>query len=331
MPVIAVAAGAAAVAGGISVAAAATTVVGTALGVAAAVGGALSVVGVVTKNKDLSRAGMVLGAVGGVGSLAAGFLGDAGLASMFGVQTADSVATSASDAAPLSAVLPGSVQDAGAEAGLLTSTAAPQASSIVSAAGEFNPTIVTGEGAIRGAVDQATGNAASIVNTAAPTGLDTVAKTSGSMMNSAPSTAAKWLANGGVSPTAAAAPSFSPMIPGASVAAKAAATPLAAVAPPSSGTFSNILGFVDDHPMVAFGALQAGGSLLSGMTDPATPAQIDALEANAAANRASAAISQQQQQNAAQPIPVASRSPVTGAPQGMINSQPQPYQPGATA
>ena len=88
--------------------------------------------------------------------------------------------------------------------------------------------------------------------------------------------------------------------------------------------------FVGKHPTLAFGALQAGGSLLSGMTSTLTPAQVSALQAQAAANNAAAALTQQQAANLAMPKAVASSAPVTGTPplvpgqQGLINRASQP-------
>jgi hypothetical protein len=84
------------------------------------------------------------------------------------------------------------------------------------------------------------------------------------------------------------------------------------------------------------GALQASGSLLSGLTSTLTPAQVAALQAQANANNAAAALTQQQTANLAMPKAVASSAPVTGTPgqivpgatngvaqTGLINSAPK--------
>jgi hypothetical protein len=90
------------------------------------------------------------------------------------------------------------------------------------------------------------------------------------------------------------------------------------------------MNFVEKHPTLAFGALQAGGSLLSGATSTLTPAQVSALQAQAAANNAAASLTKQQVANITAPKAVASSAPVTGTPalvpgqQGLINSASQP-------
>jgi hypothetical protein len=96
------------------------------------------------------------------------------------------------------------------------------------------------------------------------------------------------------------------------------------------GPLSGIMSFVEKHPTLAFGALQAGGSLLSGATSTLTPAQVSALQAQAAANNAAASLTKQQVANITAPKAVASSAPVTGTPalvpgqQGLINSASQP-------
>ncbi len=105
--------------------------------------------------------------------------------------------------------------------------------------------------------------------------------------------------------------------------------------------FGSILDFAKKNPVVALGALQAGGSLLSGATSTLTPAQVTALNAQAAANDAAAALTKQQTSNLAAPKAVASSAPVTGTPQplvpqaarsaGLINSAPQTLVTGKAA
>ena len=86
----------------------------------------------------------------------------------------------------------------------------------------------------------------------------------------------------------------------------------------STGVLSSILKFAKDNPMVAYGALQTGGSFLSGLTNTQTPAQITALNAQAAANQAAANLTAQQTRNLAAPKAVAVSTPVTGSPQPLI-------------
>lgn len=83
--------------------------------------------------------------------------------------------------------------------------------------------------------------------------------------------------------------------------------------------------------VLAAGVIQAGGAFLSGATSTLTPAQVAALHAQAQANTASANLSNQQaellktqQANMTQPIPAATRSPVTGSPAGGMIMQTPP-------
>lgn len=86
--------------------------------------------------------------------------------------------------------------------------------------------------------------------------------------------------------------------------------------------FSNVMDVLGKPGVgtLAAGAIQAGASFVAGATSSLTPAQVNALNAQAAANQAAANLSTRQQANMASGIPVASRpglvnSPnVTGAP-----------------
>jgi hypothetical protein len=92
--------------------------------------------------------------------------------------------------------------------------------------------------------------------------------------------------------------------------------------PDQPSVLGNILTFANKNQLVAFGALQAGGSLLSGLTSTLTPAQVTALNAQGAANDAAAALQKQQTANLA---------PVTGTPATLVpQTQPQPTQSAAT-
>jgi hypothetical protein len=102
------------------------------------------------------------------------------------------------------------------------------------------------------------------------------------------------------------------------------------VNPGSSGFLSGFLDFAKTNPVVALGALQAGGSLLSGLTSTLTPAQVGALNAQSAANDAAAALTKQQTQNLSMPKSVASSAPVTGTAQ-LVPIAAQPTAPPAVA
>ncbi|MGD0109687.1 MAG: hypothetical protein ABSC06_37530 [Rhodopila sp.] len=86
----------------------------------------------------------------------------------------------------------------------------------------------------------------------------------------------------------------------------------------SSGAFDGLLAFANKNTAVTLGALAAGGSLISGLTSTLTPAQVTALNAQAAANDAAAALTKQQTANLAMPKAVASSTPVTGAPATLV-------------
>ena len=81
---------------------------------------------------------------------------------------------------------------------------------------------------------------------------------------------------------------------------------------------SKIVDYVGDHPVVGLGALQAGGSLLTGLTNTLTPAQVNQANAQANANNAAAALVKLQTANLSAPKAVASAMPVTGAPQPLV-------------
>jgi hypothetical protein len=91
-----------------------------------------------------------------------------------------------------------------------------------------------------------------------------------------------------------------------------------AAATDNTSLVGSLLDFAKKNPVVALGALQAGGSLLSGLTSTLTPAQVTALNAQGAANNAAAALTQQQTANLNMPKSVASSAPVTGAPQTLV-------------
>lgn len=99
------------------------------------------------------------------------------------------------------------------------------------------------------------------------------------------------------------------------------------VAPDNGSFWKDIWAFAKDNKALVGGMIQGASSFLSGATDPRTPATIQAMNAQAAQNRAAANRAQaeadlinQRLSNMRGPAPRATR--VTGAPQGvgLINS-----------
>lgn len=285
-----------------------------ALEITAAVGATLGAVGAVTRDKGLQTAGLVLGGIGAVGSLA----GAAGLIDTSGSLFASSAA------------------GAGAEA----AGAAADDTNLVDAVSGMSPADVSAnlgsEGAVPGAVtglppgvDATTG----AVAPAADAGAAAASAQENSIINAADASAFA----GSEGSTAITAP-----VSAAENAANQSAqlsgqtwTPGAQgfpIGPVTSGADQSVLqkigNFATSSPLVTYGLIQAGGSLVGGMFSPITPAQVSQMNANAANLRAQAALTQQQQQNIASGVPRVVRSaPVTGAPQpvvggGLINSLP---------
>lgn len=109
------------------------------------------------------------------------------------------------------------------------------------------------------------------------------------------------------------------------------ATPVTNVPVPAdpASSWEGILKFATSPGggLLGLGVIQAGASFLSGATSTLTPAQVELYKAQAANNLAAANLANAQRDNLGQPLPVASRPgaspPVTGAPAGLINSQPR--------
>jgi hypothetical protein len=273
-----------------------------ALAITAAVGATLGAVGVVTHDKSLQTAGLILGGIGGIGSLAAnaGLLGDTGAGSLFGFP----------DSVDITPINPGLAGSAGAAA-----TATPD---IVDSFGVENVANVLPTTALGQQTEAAAGTASDNL-------------TAG-LINSTPTPAPALTAQ----PTpVTGAPAPVPGIPaspeGQAPGAAAAATPNPPAPPGASdanppGLFGRLTDFLTNNKnggMIGYGLIQAGGSLVSGLFNPVTPAQVGALNAQAAANRAATSLSTTQQANMAQPLPTASRpvaSNVTGVPAGLINT-----------
>lgn len=310
-------------------AAAAVTVVGT-LEAVAAVGAVLSVVGVVTKNKTLSLVGAGLGLVGGIGALAAGALGAgavAGGAAGAAGDTAAAAGTGGLADADLAAGAAGFGDAAAGGADVAigatdVGTAATTAPDVVGAlAGGADPAVGLGAApAVSAAADPAETLTLASQSTNAADAV--VPGTSGEATTSVAAPSASVATPSGVDSGAWGSTSTNPDFQAGVTAGKDAATP---------GAFDGILKFADAHPAIAFGAVQAGGSLLTGAFSTLTPAQVADLTARAAANDAAAALTRQQTANLAMPRSVASSSPVTGTPAALVPSgqpglinQPQP-------
>lgn len=318
MPLIAVAVAVAAdigAMGAFGAVLAGTATLGETFAVVAAVGATISAVGAVTGVKELQTAGMVIGAIGGVGALAnaVGAFGEsATMSSVFGGssgavdgdlamagQTSGSLINGASSTAANS-FIDGDLAMAGESA---------NSSSIIDAAnniGGFNVPGTTG-------AENVTDNLSSVVKPEA-------------LISSAPD-ATSAAANTTVDAVKTGAIDGDLAMAGDAGGAVSVTGKVADAA--SSGGLFGKGGFFSTSGggMLGMGVVQAAGSFLSGAFDPLKPAQVDAYKAQAAANNASAALTNKQVGNMNEPIPIARRMAVTGKLGGMINSTPQ----GATA
>lgn len=325
-----------------------TATLATTLTAVATVGATLGAIGAVTHDKTLGTIGMVMGAVGGVGALAAnaGLFGEeATTASLFGSDpvpvdvTAPDIAADVAGNNDLSslATLPGLPTDA--------TTAAADA---VDATGNFAASPVS---ALDTATQAASGDVQSLINgsSASPQIKSVVGQNvddatnqlvkstgGGTLPSGSPTDKASIDAAGsGTSPSAASATTpaapmtVGPMpdvkIPGQTYQGADGVTYV------SDGTKwtaqTGFFGSLMKSPMAQYGVIQAAGSFLSGAFDPLKPAQVEALNAQAAANKASAAFTAQQTSNMQGALPVATRTAVTGKPAplsgaGLINNAP---------
>jgi len=117
------------------------------------------------------------------------------------------------------------------------------------------------------------------------------------------------------------APGQGPQGPAQLAARDAAGAPIG-----TESAWAKILGFAQKNSSLTMGGLMAAGSFLSGAMSPLTPAQVGALESQAANNLAAANLARTQDelfqmrlQNMRAPMPVASR---TARPPGLVNSPP---------
>lgn len=379
MPVVAVGAAIAATAVAADTIATVGFTLTAALEVTAAVGATVGAIGQVTGNQDLAMAGMALGIVGGVGALAssAGLFGsDASSASLFGTATDTSAGqvtnlaqdTTAAGAAATPADQAAQAAAAGTNpAAAATAGAAGTQPDIIDSMGNVDNAAQVPAPATGQAVSAATGNASQIVTagqtqTPLASALDTTSTTNAA--TAAPQVASLPPNQAMIPQGAGVAPPASPAVPtsgipasltnsgdltasdiaelnSANPAGEAAIQNVLAGAPATSGgnILSSIQQFAKDNPLATYGLIQAAGSFAQGAFNPLTPAQLNALNAQAAANNAAASLTNTQvaaiqsgvpsattnQKVAAlapslQPAPVA---PVTGTPQmpsGLINS-----------
>lgn len=311
MPIIAVAVAAISVssvgAAGFAAILAGTASIGTMMAGVAAVGATLGAIGAVTGVKELQTAGMVLGGIGGVGALAnaVGAFGEgATMGSVFG-SSAESVTANA--VAPAASLDTASLMNS---SGLSSTVIDPVTGAVSSNAGVVDTANQIG-GFGTGTMNTGSPDAASaLVKT--PVANTTVADTGTKIIDTA------------------SVPKIDGDLAMAGTTGANSTTSVGdvtgSVTPPAdgSGLFSKD-GFLRSQGggMMAMGVVQAAGSFLSGAFDPLKPAQVDAYKAQAAANNASAALTNKQVGNMNEPIPVARRMAVTGKLGGsLINSMP---------
>ncbi len=346
---------------GVGIAATALTVGFTTI---AAVGAVVGVVGQVTHNKVLSMVGLGLGAVGGIGALAAGagllgsgagLLGEApttaAAADAASAGTIDSVAASSglgnASAAEEMLGLPaaGSAEAGGAAADAASGLSLGDVTKGLDVAKQILPADSSAPPDIGHATGSAGGanTSADALNAAE---LTKIQNAGGSLLNATPPAAS---VTGAASITPLVPPPAAPgtgVVPDMNAAAFKSSTDALGMKPTDEGggTFDGILKFANKNPVVALGALQAAGSMLSGFSNTVTPAQVNALNSQAAANDAATALVKQQTANLNMPKATAQSAPVTGAPQqlvptlrpltapqttpaGFINQAPVPTQP----
>jgi hypothetical protein len=338
----------------------------TTLAVVAAVGATISAVGAVTGSKALTIAGGVIGAVGAIGGLAqsAGLLGDiAGestLANSVGAGSSEAIAqgtTAAETASPFdAAAASGSAgidqeisnwSQYGAVSGLNPSTGTTDiidsVSGNVSNVGEVAPTTSVANTDVNplGTVQ---------ANTQAPLVTPSTATDTGTASGSA---SAYQTTFGDSTNTASAMPPSAPPAPGAPGLTTTGPTgslttggtinnpslinagsglndPNITMTSGGPSVFGKIGSFIKDNGQLTGMLAQGAMSFIAGATSSLTPAQVDALKAQATQNTAAAnlynqqaALVARQNQNMSQPLPVATRTaPVTGTPAGMINAPP---------
>lgn len=304
MPIVAVVAAiaidGAALAGGIAAMSTLTAIT--------AIGATMGAIGAVTHNKTLSMIGAGLGIVGGIGTLAFGSDALGSVGDLFGSSSAGGAEagaavgdTIATDAGAEAAYQPGAVAASDLPG---AATTAGNAADVVAAA---NPV-----GAINATSAAAEGNVAAIAGGEAGgplagelSGTGSATLTGSQVSAFAPSASAGTLPDG-----ATLTDPWSDAINAAGKANFGADVP------------TGMAAWAKNNQMLSYGIIQAGGSFISGLTNPMTPAQINALDSQANANNAAAALAQRQAANMSGGLPTAT---VTGRPastSGLINNNP---------
>lgn len=300
----------------------------------AAVGVGLSVIGTVTHDKALSYVGTGLALVGGIGAVAssAGVIGSdaASGGSLYG----PSAAASTADAG--TAVSSDTVDALAGNVGDDLSTAAGGGFGADALGGNVGDDLATAAGGdLAGEPAAASGAAADLTpppgdgtfvgaSQDAPTAGAATANGPAGQVAPATATAAPTpnlsLPPTALTPAAGTINGGNGVLPGDVSATTGAAVDggAATAAGSSGGVLQSILDFTKANPLLSYGVLQAGGSLISGLTSTLTPAQVSALNAQAASNQAAANLTTQQTANLAQPRSTASLAPVTGTPNTII-------------
>lgn len=305
IPIVAAAAAWAGAAGAIGAVAAgglsALTLSG-ALAITAAVGATLGAVGVITHDKGLMTAGLIIGGIGAIGGLAAGaglFGEGAGAESLFG---AASVPGDVAVTPEIVGSNVGGFMSGDASGGLIDSFGAATNAAPAPAA-DTTATAATGQlsgGAaadtLSGAADAGAATAPTLPTTAPPIAPIPTAPTLG-------------IDAGPVAPPSPLAQSLQDAGAGTAPVMPSVETP---------GMLDALGNFVknDKSGMIGYGMIQAGGSLVSGLFNPVPPAQVENLNANTAATNVQTGLTQNQLDNVKQPLPVATRAV---APTGLIN------------
>lgn len=308
MPIVAVVA-AVAVDAGLATGAIALT----AFTAVAAIGATTAAVGAVTGNKTLEEIGGALGLVGGIGAIAVGS-GAAAAGDILGPTdlsddgaAVDTAAQAATDASP----------------SVLTSDPA------AAIADANNPV-----GAASGSLAASEGNAAAIDGQAGTTPLSGLSPDQLNQLTTTPFTQPTPTAPAAGNPFAADAQNAI-----ADANAQNSVNVNAAMPPGQMGASAGQLTTGTDpnapppwltawqtaqnKQLLTMAGIQSGLGLISGLTNPLNPAQINALNAQAAANNAAATLSQKQAANVSQPLPTVGQPTATSAVgTGLINNKP---------
>lgn len=292
-----------------------------ALEIVGALGATLGAVGAVTRDKGLQTAGLIIGGIGAVGSIAAsaGLFGDSAAifgsaaetgASAAGNDVASDIAFAQSGNAAIAADESVQAYNTGVQLGTGTNDIINSTLNLSPAgnAVEVSP--------LSDVTKAATGNAASITQDPASAIVKgvTTEPTPAAIANVTPPK----IDISGVDPLAGFKGPTTTLDSGTAISGA-----------PQKSMFSGLMDFTKNNPMATYGLVQAAGSFISGATNPITPAQVASLDAQAAANRANAAVTNQVAANMSGGMPIAKLRPVNSAPvtgmpagTGMINSSP---------